>query len=131
MKAAVEVVNSRSLLVCQKPTSFLADFDFFINPYCGCTFQRGPGRDGTRPGYCYVPDVMPAQVARRGGWGRFVPVRTAAVDVLERALPKLAGKRALLSPATEVYRPLEREYCLTRQLLQLLPQSELERVCRA
>jgi DNA repair photolyase len=122
----VEIVNTRTLLVWQKPSSFLADFDVSINPYCGCVFQCGAGREGEKPGYCYVPDLMPVHVARHGGWGRFVQVRVQAADVLRRALPKLAGTRAFMSPTTDVYQPVERKYRLTRQLLELLLEAELE-----
>jgi DNA repair photolyase len=122
----LQVVNTRTLLVWQKPSSFLADFDVSINPYCGCAFQCGAGRDGRQPGYCYVPDLMPAHVARHGGWGWFVQVRERASDVLARALPKLAGKRAFMSPTTDVYQPVERHYRITRRLLEQLLQSDVE-----
>jgi DNA repair photolyase len=122
----IEVVNTRTLLVWQKPTSFLADFDVSINPYCGCAFQCGAGRDEDHPGYCYVPDLMPAHVAKHGGWGNFVQVREPAVDVLRRALPRLAGKRAFMSPTTDVYQPVERQHRLTSRLLELLLDSGLE-----
>jgi DNA repair photolyase len=125
-RAAVEVVNTRTLLVWQKPSGFLADFDVSVNPYCGCVFQCGAGRHDEHPGYCYVPDLMPAHVGRHGGWGKFVQVRASAADVLRRALPRLAGKRAFMSPTTDIYQPVERRYRLTRRLLELLLASDLE-----
>jgi DNA repair photolyase len=114
--------ESTALLAPQSPTSFLADFDYSVNPVAGCPFSCAD---------CYVP-ALPAVKFRRdrlptgqptntvAAWGRWVEVRTRSAAVLRQALDrgKLDGARLFMSPVADVYWPGEREHRLTRALLE-------------
>src|SRR5947209_17413825 len=113
----VTAVESSTLLVPQKPTSFIADFDFSINPYSGCAFACAG---------CYVPDLLFGAAEQKGGWGSYVEARVRAVEVLRRQGGKLAGKTFFMSPVSDVYQPAERRFRLTRRLLELLRHVDFE-----
>jgi hypothetical protein len=82
---------------------------------------------------CYVP-ALPAVKFRRDllpdgrrtntadTWGAWIEVRIRSVAVLRQALAKgkLDGRRLFLSPVADVYWPGERDYQLTRALLEAL-----------
>lgn len=99
---------SPSLLVRQKPTGFLRDFDYSLNPYSGCVFRCGG---------CYVPDLLYGRAERLGGWGSYVEVRVRAREVLRARAGALSRARIFMSPLTDVWQPAERRYRLTRSLL--------------
>lgn len=107
----VQPVPSTALLVRQKPTGFLADFDWSLNPYSGCVFQCGG---------CYVPDLLCGRAERLGGWGSYVEARVRSLEVLRRSAEKLRGSTWFMSPVSDVYQPAERRYRLTRSLLEEL-----------
>lgn len=118
----VRETDSPSLLTAQAPSAYLADFDYSVNPLGGCPFACR---------YCYVPSVRAVTLRRERlpdgqafrsvpAWGSWVEVRVRSPDVLRRALAsgKLAGKRLFMSPVSDVYWPGERQYRLTRRLLE-------------
>jgi DNA repair photolyase len=116
--------DSMALLARQAPSSFLADFDYSVNPLAGCPFSCDD---------CYVP-ALPAVKFRRdvlptgqptntvATWGSWVEVRTRSGEVLRRALDRgtLDGATLFMSPVSDIYWPGEREYRLTRALLEAL-----------
>ncbi|MBI3967791.1 MAG: radical SAM protein [Chloroflexi bacterium] len=123
----VRETDSTALLNAQTPGSFLADFDYSLNPLAGCPFACPD---------CYVPSLASTRFRRerlpdgretssRAAWGSWIEVRIHSVDVLRRALERgyLDGKRLFLSPLADVYWPGERVYRLTRRLLELLAQQ--------
>jgi DNA repair photolyase len=113
----VTPVTTTTLLVPQKPTGFLADFDFSLNPYGGCAFACAG---------CYVPDLLFGAAERKGGWGSYVEARVRAAEVLRRQGRRLAGKTFFMSPTTDVYQPAERRFRITRALLSALREVEFE-----
>lgn len=112
--------DSTALLTPQTPTSFLADFDYSVNPLAGYPFSCDD---------CYVPalptvqfrrDVLPdgQRTSTAATWGSWVEVRTRSVGVLRHAIDqgKLDGATLFMSPVSDVYWPGEREHRLTQAL---------------
>lgn len=104
-------VESKSVLVRQKATGFLNQFDFSLNPYSGCAFQCGG---------CYVPDLQFGRPERLGGWGNYVEVRRRAAEVVRKAATRLTGSTFFMSPVTDIYQPAERRWRITRGVLEAL-----------
>jgi DNA repair photolyase len=101
-----------------------------INPYVGCEFGCT---------YCYARDthrwVMERAGQRGGGplprptalppWEAFereILVKSEVAEVLSRTLnpAKLAGQSLVIGTATDPYQPAERQFRLTRQILEVL-----------
>lgn len=110
-------VPSTVLLVRQKASSFIRDFDWSINPYSGCAFACGG---------CYVPDLLVGRAERLGGWGSYVEARVKSLEVLRRSADRLRGATFFMSPVTDVYQPAERRFRLTRALLEELRGIDFE-----
>jgi DNA repair photolyase len=108
--------------------------DFWsINPYVGCEFGCT---------YCYARDThrwaVERAVGRKGGMGveqespsalppeeafeKEILVKTDVAGVLARTLnpAKLAGHSLVIGTATDPYQPAERQFRLTRQILEVL-----------
>ncbi len=107
----VDAVPSRAVLVRQKPTGFLRDFDYSLNPYSGCVFACGG---------CYVPDLLCGRAERLGGWGSYVEARVAAAEEVRRAGDRLHGAVWFMSPVSDAYQPAERRFRLARAVLEAL-----------
>ncbi len=100
-----------------------------LNPYVGCEFGCT---------YCYARETHKWRIERAGGpaigqddSGRLSPadaferqilVKTSAAAVLKRTLfpAKLAGCTLVIGTATDPYQPAERQFRLTRQILEAL-----------
>lgn len=106
--AAVRYADSAAILT--RPTGRLAGLDFALNPYQGCTFSCS---------YCYAAFFV-ADDDDRDAWGRWVRVKTNAVDRLRRSRLDLRGRTVLMSSATDPYQPIERRLGLVRALLPIL-----------
>ena len=102
-------VSSTAILVRQKGSSFIRDFDYSINPYSGCAFACGG---------CYVPDLLFGRAERLGGWGSYVEARVRSAEVIRKAGAALRGATFFMSPVADVYQPAERRFRLTRALLE-------------
>jgi DNA repair photolyase len=87
-------------------------FHYSLNPYRGCTFNCS---------YCYAPAFV-FDEQQRDTWGRWVQVKTNAVELLRSAgrRGKLRGKNVYMSTVTDPYQPIERKLELTRACLQTL-----------
>ena len=85
--------------------------DYTLNAYVGCAHDCA---------YCYAR-FMKRFTGHREPWGQFVDVKTNAPELLRR---EVAGKRAKgtvwISGVCDAYQPLEREYGLTGQCLEIL-----------
>ena len=99
--------------------SGLPGADFVINPYGGCSHACV---------YCYAR-FMKRFSGHDEKWGQYVDVKVNAADLvppMEEGLPGLetpsryAGKRLFMSSVTDPYLPQEREYRLTRAILERL-----------
>jgi len=93
-----------------------------LNPYVGCEFGCT---------YCYARETHKWAIERAGGpsdrpaWEAFekqILVKTSAAAVLKRTLfpAKLAGCTLVIGTATDPYQPAERQFRLTRQILEAL-----------
>ena len=105
-----DVSYSDATAILTRPTGRLADVDFALNPYQGCTFACT---------YCYAA-FFTADEARRESWGRWVRVKTNALEKLRNSRQDLRRKSVLMSSATDPYQPIERRLELTRSLLPIL-----------
>jgi uncharacterized Fe-S cluster-containing radical SAM superfamily protein len=86
-------------------------YDYTITPYVGCAFGCT---------YCYVPTLY--QFRREAAsWGFSLRPKENAPALLLQAARKgrVAGRRIYLSPNTDPYVPQEREYRITRRLLEI------------
>ncbi len=106
--ARITGVTVRSILT--RATGFMADYDFTLNPYGGCSYGCT---------YCYAAFFARSET-RRDTWGRWVEVKENAVDVLRRMRTDLAGKTVYMSSVTDPYQPIERRLGLVRGLLEVL-----------
>ena len=109
-RVAVREVTARSLL-CR---SGIEGVDYAVNPYTGCAHGCL---------YCYA-SFMKRFTGHQAPWGQFVDVKVNAPAVLARELRRPRSGEVLLSSVTDPYQPLEREYQLTRSIMQLLRQQE-------
>ena len=88
--------------------------DYVINPYVGC---------GHACVYCYAC-FMKKFSAHTEPWGTFVDIKVNAIDVLPTKPAKYANKSIYLSSVTDAYQPLEKQYQLTRKILEKLIQFQ-------
>lgn len=109
--ASVQHVDSKSILT---PTSgFMSGYKFTLNPYSGCGFGCE---------YCYAKFFAPS-TERQETWGRWVFVKTNAVDLVTEACRsgKLnTGDRVYMSSVTDPYQPIEHKLGLTRRVLEAI-----------
>jgi DNA repair photolyase len=89
-------------------------YPWVINPYTGC--QHGCS-------YCYAR-FMKRVTGHREPWGGFVDVKINAPDLLRVEIQKKKRGRVWVSGVCDPYQPLEAQYRLTRQCLEILVQHE-------
>jgi len=109
-QGAADVIYADASAILARPTGRLADLDFVINPYQGCTFACT---------YCYAAFFVPEE-EQRERWGQWVRVKTNAIAKLRNSRQDLRGRTVLMSSATDPYQPIEAKLELTRSLLPLL-----------
>lgn len=87
-------------------------FHYSLNPYRGCAFNCS---------YCYAPAFVFDDEAR-AAWGRWINVKSNAVDLLRAAgkRGKLRNKNVYMSTVTDPYQPIERKLELTRGCLRAM-----------
>lgn len=108
-----EVIINRIL----NPTSINLG-EYVINPYKGCEFSCL---------YCYVKSNK-ATSKKQKPWGTYVDIRSNAPDLLEKELAIQKPKTVLLGSTTECFQPIEKEFQLTRKLLEILHKNEISYV---
>lgn len=91
--------------------SKLPSADYVINPYVGCSH-------GCK--YCYA-SFMKRFTGHTEPWGTFIDVKKCSKKI---SSDKLKGKVVFLSSVTDCYNDLEKEYKLTRQILEQLKDVE-------
>ena len=91
--------------------SNLPDSDYVINPYIGCTH-------GCK--YCYA-SFMKRFTGHKENWGEFIDVKKCDKPI---DLNKITGKNVFLSSVTDCYNQYEKEYCITRNILKQLVNSD-------
>ena len=104
----VEPEEARSILRPQKDARY--GFGFALSPYRGCAH-------GCR--YCYVRDY-PNACHGPEAWGSWVAPKLNAPELLWSQRHRLHAARVFLASATDPYQPLERQFRLSRQCLQVL-----------
>lgn len=109
-QGVADVIYADSSAILARPTGRLADLDFVINPYQGCTFACT---------YCYAAFFVPEE-EQRERWGQWVRVKTNAIAKLRNSRQNLHGRTVLMSSATDPYQPIEARLELTRSLLPIL-----------
>ena len=110
--AAIAESDARDILT--RASGFMGDYDYTLNPYSGCSFGCT---------YCYAA-FFSRSTEQRDGWGSWVIVKRNAVERLAGQLRRkptlLDGKRIYISSVTDPYQPAEREYRLTRRILEVM-----------
>ena len=91
--------------------SNLPDSDYVINPYVGCTH-------GCR--YCYA-SFMKRFTRHTENWGEFIDVKRCDKPI---DLKKISGKNVFLSSVTDCYNQYEKDYGITRNILEQLVNSD-------
>ena len=104
----VREIHARSIL------SKSQVYDYAVNPYVGC--QHGCT-------YCYA-HFMKRFTGHKEPWGEFVDVKINALALLKREINNKPSGRVWVSGVCDPYQPLEREYGVTRQCLEILIQHD-------
>jgi len=89
--------------------------DYVINPYRGCTFGCF---------YCYAKRNK-GVLKRDEKWGQFVDIKKNLPELLEKELQTINPKRVLLGSITECYQEAEKEFGLTRKVLEILKNKKI------
>lgn len=89
-------------------------YDWTINPYVGCQHACS---------YCYAR-FMRRFAKHREPWGTFVDVKINAADLLGREITRKNPGKIWVSGVCDPYQPLEAEYKITRQCLEILAQNK-------
>lgn len=102
-------IEARSIL--SPASGYIGAYDYTLTPYRGCTFGCS---------YCYVPTLVYHR-AQAASWGFALTVKKNAAELLLRQARRggLVGKRIFCSPNTDPYLPQERQFGLTRRLLEI------------
>ena len=91
--------------------SNLPTSDYVINPYVGCTH-------GCK--YCYA-SFMKRFTGHKENWGDFIDIKRCNKPI---DLRKISGKNIFLSSVTDCYNQYEKDYCITRNILEQLVNSD-------
>lgn len=100
----IREIQSKSILSASKI------YPYVINPYVGCQHSCT---------YCYAR-YMKKFTGHKEPWGTFVDVKINAAELLGKEICKKKKATVWISGVCDPYQPLEREYKLTRQCLQIL-----------
>jgi DNA repair photolyase len=91
--------------------SALPGVDFVINPYAGCLHACV---------YCYAR-FMKRFMNEPLEWGEFCHPKINAVELVAKEIKKIPERSSIMfSSVTDTYNPLERKYELTRKILEIL-----------
>lgn len=94
---------------------------YYINPYVGCMIACP---------FCYVSDRADFSRSLEGlprlPWGRYLDVKVNAAEVLRREVREVRHGIVRMSPIlTDPYQPAERRYRITRQVLEVLADTDI------
>jgi DNA repair photolyase len=105
------IIASSPLVKSQLPAT-----DYVINPYSGCSHACR---------YCYAvftKRFTRCRAFQDAPWGTYIMVKDYKNKKIQ--LEKIKEKVVLLSSVTDPYQPIEKEYRVTRQCLELLRPAE-------
>jgi len=88
-------------------------YPYVVNPYTGCQHACS---------YCYAR-FMKRVTGHREPWGEFVDVKINAAELLRKEIKKKKRAEVWVSGVCDPYQPLEAEYRLTRQCLEILARN--------
>jgi DNA repair photolyase len=88
-------------------------YPYVVNPYTGCQHACS---------YCYAR-FMKRVTGHKEPWGEFVDVKVNAAELLRKEIKKKKRAGVWVSGVCDPYQPLEAEYRLTRQCLEVLAQN--------
>ena len=88
-------------------------YPYVVNPYTGCQHACS---------YCYAR-FMKRVTGHREPWGEFVDVKVNAAELLRKEIKKKKRAEVWVSGVCDPYQPLEAEYRLTRQCLEILARN--------
>lgn len=90
--------------------------DFVINPYVGCLHACV---------YCYAR-FMKRFMNEPEEWGQFCHPKINAVELVEKEIKKIPERSSIMfSSVTDAYNPLENKYELTRKILEILSNYDM------
>jgi DNA repair photolyase len=90
--------------------SSIPDADYEINPYVGCVYNCI---------YCYARHVQDSSNHIKP-WGSFIDVKTNAADLINEQAGYYSKKDIFIGSVTDPYPPCEKEYRVTRAILEKL-----------
>ena len=88
-------------------------YPWVVNPYTGCQHACS---------YCYAR-FMKRVTGHKEPWGEFVDVKINAAELLRKEIKKKKRAEVWVSGVCDPYQPLEAEYRLTRQCLEILARN--------
>ncbi len=109
MKIKVNKIKTNDYLI----KSNLPASDYVINPYVGCLHACK---------YCYAC-FMKRFTGHTEDWGTFIDVKESDKQI---KINKLKGKTVFISSVTDCYNPIEKEYRLTRKILEQIKDADAE-----
>jgi len=97
-------------ITCKSVLNKCSIGDYSLNCYVGCAHGCG---------YCYAR-YMQRFHPHEEPWGRFVDVKTNAVEVLEKQIRRMPPGSVFMSSACDGWQPLEKTWRLTRECCRIL-----------
>lgn len=107
MTLIVKEIQAKTILSASKIHPYT------LNPYTGCQHACS---------YCYAR-FMKRVTGHKEPWGEFVDVKINAPELLQVEARKKRKDRVWISGVCDPYQPLEAQYRLTRQCLEILIQN--------
>ena len=89
----------------------LANLDYVVNPYVGCP---------NKCLYCYAA-YMSSFSKHKEEWGDFIDVKQTRKKINTF---KIKNKKVMMSTVTDPYNSYEEKYCVTRNIMEQLVNSE-------
>lgn len=114
--AKVSQIRANSILT--KASGFMNSYDFTLNPYSGCTFGCT---------YCYAASFA-RDAKKRTNWGKWVDVKSNAIDLIRKQHGKLKDSIVYMSSVTDPYQPIDRLTKITRELIKELYEQKAKLV---
>ncbi|MGS0675214.1 spore photoproduct lyase family protein [Shewanella sp. 30m-9] len=110
MAINIQEIQAKSIVCATKVPSA----DYVINPYTGCQFACM---------YCFASFMGRFIGEKINNWGNYVYVKTNAVELMQKEILRLLKKsphpRISISTVTDPYQRVEKQYRLTRGILQV------------
>ena len=88
--------------------------NYALNPYTGCQHACL---------YCYA-EFMKKYTRHPEPWGEFVDAKTNVADRLRQQVKRTKPGTVMVGTVTDAYQPLEKEFNLTRQCLEVLADTD-------